>query len=104
MEKSSLPTGIQRGPAQETTVAQSPQMKQTQNVQPLRTPTIALDRTAKNDRNQLRNPTSESQNTQNKPMPVFVRTLQVKYCLVVKFKMQFSLPLTFLNLAFKSLR
>ncbi|EUB64397.1 hypothetical protein EGR_00941 [Echinococcus granulosus] len=68
-EKSSSPAGIQRKPTQETTVAHV-QIKQAQNVQPLRNPSTALDRTTLNNRDQLRNPTSESQTTHNRSMPV----------------------------------
>ncbi|KAL5970573.1 hypothetical protein TSMEX_001742, partial [Taenia solium] len=78
VEKSSSPTGTQRGPTQETAVAQANQIKQIQNIQPLRTPSIALDRTAQNDRNQLRNPTSESQIAQNKPMSARKRMLIIQ--------------------------
>ncbi|VDM34614.1 unnamed protein product [Hydatigera taeniaeformis] len=80
--KSSSPAGTQRGQTQDTTVAQAYQSKVTQNAQLLRTSSVALERTVQNDRNQLKNPISESQNAQTKPMPVFVRTLQVNYCLV----------------------
>ncbi|KAL5111024.1 hypothetical protein TcWFU_010187 [Taenia crassiceps] len=74
-ERGSSLTGFQRGPTQETTVAQAHQIKQAQNAQLSRTPSMAPDRAAQSDRSQLGSSTSEPQNTQSKPIPVFVRTL-----------------------------